>query len=227
MRWAIPLRLLVALVGVAGFPASDAELQVADADAVYHDAETGFVFSEASAKYSIDGSVVVFRVAVPSPSASGTGFDVVLQVVSPKNVGWVGLAWGGGMARNPLTVAWWNNNQAVVSSRYSPGHTYPTPYSGATVNVFKTGTKSNGTHWQFTAKCTGCTTYTTDTGRNVVLNPNGGNRLAFAYAASRPSNPASNLSSFSEHDVFAYWSHDFNAGKNTDFQTLVAKNLGR
>ncbi len=138
MRRAIPFRFALALVGVgtsskpsspnmilltltaAGFPASDAELSQADTSAVYHDAETGFVFSEASAKYSIDGSAVTFRVAIPSPATTGAGYDVVLQVVSPNNVGWVGLAWGGGMSHNPLTVAWWNNGQAIVSSRYSP-----------------------------------------------------------------------------------------------------------
>ncbi len=107
------------------------------------------------------------------------------------------------------------------------GHTYPGPWSGSSLSVFKTGTRSNGTHWQFTAKCTGCTQFTTESGRNVILNPNGGNRFAFAYGAGRPSNPSSNTSTFNEHDVFGYWSHDFNSAKNDNFQSLVSKNLGR
>ncbi len=86
---------------------------------MYHDAETGFVFSEASQKYSIDGSYVTFRVAIPTPVPEGTAYDVVLQMIAPNAVGWLGLAWGGGMAKNPLTVGWWYGGKPVVSSRYS------------------------------------------------------------------------------------------------------------
>lgn len=83
----------------------------------------------------------------------------------------------------------------------------------------------NSTHWQFTAKCSGCTSFTGSGNVHTVLNPTGVNELAFAYAATKPSNPSSNLSSFGVHDLYAYWSHDFSAAGNTGFASLVAKNL--
>jgi hypothetical protein len=99
------------------------------------------------------------------------------------------------------------------------GHMTPTVYSGATLQVLRTGTHTNGTHWQITAKCTGCTAF-----GGKVLTPTGSNRLAFAYAKAKPSNPSSSSSSFSVHDVTNYWSHDFAAAANTNFAALVTKN---
>lgn len=97
----------------------------------------------------------------------------------------------------------------------------PTVYSGATIEVLKTGTHTNSTHWQITAKCTGCTSFS-----SKVLNPKGSNRLAFAYAKSKPSNPSSNSSSFNVHDVTNYWNHDFASAANANFAALVTKNGG-
>lgn len=68
--------------------------------------------------YSL-GSGITFRVAVPSSISSQTPFDVVVQVIAPNQVGWAGLAWGGKMTSNPLTVAWANGNSAIVSSRFA------------------------------------------------------------------------------------------------------------
>lgn len=86
---------------------------------MYHDAETGFTFSQYNAAYSIGHSLAI-RIAVPSPVTSGSAYDAVLQVVAPKDVaGWTGLAWGGQMLYNPLTVFWVNGNTPVVSSRYA------------------------------------------------------------------------------------------------------------
>lgn len=105
-------------------------------------------------------------------------------------------------------------------------HVLPSTYSGATYEVFKTGTRSNGTHWQFTAKCSGCTSYSGAGGSQRYLNPKGGNRLAFAYAAAKPSSPSSASSSFGVHDVFGYWTHDFSMAQNPSFNNLVTKNGG-
>lgn len=84
----------------------------------------------------------------------------------------------------------------------------------------------NKTHWQFTAKCTGCTSYIGASNRAVNLSPSGSNRFAFAYGASKPGT-VSNTSAFPVHDVTGYWSHDFAGAANGDFDALVAKNLGK
>lgn len=103
-------------------------------------------------------------------------------------------------------------------------HTAPTAYTGATLQVLKGGTKTNGTHWQFTAKCTGCTQFTTTGTTTKTLNPAGTNRLAFAYSKAKPSQPASESSPINVHDLFNYWEHDFASAGNAAFQDLVAKN---
>jgi hypothetical protein len=107
------------------------------------------------------------------------------------------------------------------------GHYLPRAYAGSTYEIFKTGTRNNGTHWQVTAKCSGCTSYAYGSSSLINrLNPNGSNRLAFAYSATKPSNPSSNASDFGEHSVIGFWNHDFGSAANPTFTALVAKNLG-
>ena len=85
----------------------------------YHDPETGFTFSQYMGAYDI-GRNITFRIAVPSPAPDNASYDAVLQVVVPVEVvGWVGLAWGGSMLYNPLTVSWVNGKTPVISSRYA------------------------------------------------------------------------------------------------------------
>jgi len=207
---------------LAGFPSWGA--QAADTS-VYRDPETGFTFSQFNAAYQIGNSIAI-RIAVPSPVAANTPYDAVIQIVAPNAVvGWTGLAWGGTMLSNPLTLFWEYNSKPLVSSRYTNTRVMPPAWTGASLTVFKTGTKTNGTHWQFTAKCTGCTSFTGSSNSNTVLTPTGVNRLAFAYATARPSNPSSNTSSIGPHDVYNYWNHDFASAGNTAFASLVAKNL--
>ena len=103
----------------------------------------------------------------------------------------------------------------------------PGPYAGASYTVFKTGTRSNSTHWQITLKCTGCTSIPVSSSRSSYLEPGSINRLAMAFAAAKPANPSSNTSTFSIHDAHAYWNHDFSKARNTDFEALVAKNGAR
>lgn len=86
---------------------------------MYNDPETGFTFAQYQATYSLGGKYITFRIAVPGDAIQGTAYDTVLQVVAPNDVGWVGLAWGGSMTYNPLTVSWSNNGNAVLSSRYA------------------------------------------------------------------------------------------------------------
>ena len=87
----------------------------------------------------------------------------------------------------------------------------PTAYTGAVYQQLTTGNRVNGTHWQLTVKCTGCTSFTGANGA-VRLNPTGSNRFAFAYAASKPSTPSSNTTSFSMHDGMT--THNFYSLEN-------------
>lgn len=78
----------------------------------YCDAATGVCYYETSA------SNATYRVAIPDVDAAP--FDILLQIVAPKSVGWAGVAWGGHMAQNPLTLGWANGNAStVVSSRWA------------------------------------------------------------------------------------------------------------
>ncbi|KAH8197440.1 hypothetical protein TruAng_008417 [Truncatella angustata] len=169
------------------------------------DPETGFTFSSYAASYAI-GKTLTIRVAIPSNATPNAPYDAVVQLAAPVEVGWTGLAWGGSMVQNPLTIGWANGNSAIITPRWATGHSTPAVYSGATLQVLKIGTHTNGASG---AK---------------VLSPTGSNRLAFAYSKSKPSNPSSGSSSFPVHDVTNYWSHDFAAAQNVNFAALVAKN---
>ena len=68
--------------------------------------------------YEVAASNATYRVAIPNVGAAP--FDILLQIVAPKSVGWAGIAWGGHMAQNPLTLGWANGNATtVVSSRWA------------------------------------------------------------------------------------------------------------
>jgi hypothetical protein len=127
MRWSLGITWAAAALGIGlqMYPShrtSLTQLPVSRAQAadskVYRDAETGFTFTEYAAEYDI-GSSIMFRIALPEP-VNVTNYDVVLQVVAPKDVGWAGLAWGGSMLDCPLTVSWANGQTLIISSRYAP-----------------------------------------------------------------------------------------------------------
>ena len=103
-------------VSAYGWPSSKITTR-AESAVSYTDPDTGFVFSEFKAAFTLQSNIV-YRFAVASNAPSGA-YDVVIQVVSPNQVGWNGLAWGGNMVRNPLTVAYPNGNRATVSSRWA------------------------------------------------------------------------------------------------------------
>jgi hypothetical protein len=106
---------------------------------------------------------------------------------------------------------------------YCSGHSTPQSYAGATFTLLSKGNKSNGTHWQLTAKCSGCTTWTGSSGATRI-DPNDSKRLGYACSASKPSSPGSNTSTIPVHDVYNYFTHDFSAGANANFQALLQKN---
>ncbi|KAI1424296.1 hypothetical protein F5Y12DRAFT_715441 [Xylaria sp. FL1777] len=213
MRWNLGLVYVAALLGYTS------EGLAADTTIV-RDPETGFTFSEYQAAYVI-GQTITFRVAVPLPAASN--YDLVFQIIAPNAVGWTGLAWGGSMINNPLTIGWASGSTPVVSVRRTSVRTQPQVYTGATAQILKTGTRVNGTHWQITAKCSGCSYFTTTGTTTKSLNANGSNRLAFAYSKTRPPS-ASTAVTISVHDTFNYWDHDFSTAGNPDFDALVQKN---
>ncbi|KAI0836202.1 CBD9-like protein [Hypoxylon sp. FL0890] len=216
------MRLNFALVGAAALLGFGSEV---NAD-VYRDPDTGFTFSQYNAPITTGStSYITFRIAIPSPAPSGQPYDAVLQVVAPNVAGWVGLAWGGTMPNNPLQIGWANGASAVTSVRRSTSHTAPSLDSSATLQLLSKGTKTNGTHWQYTAKCTGCTRFTTTGSTIKTLNPSGSNRLALAYSKTKPSQPYSSSSPINVHDLFNYWDHDFAAAGNAQFEELVTRNL--
>ncbi|KAF1958870.1 CBD9-like protein [Byssothecium circinans] len=212
---------LVALVGLVSARPSEVLVQ-RDTAIKYTDPETGFTFSEFKAAYSLSSNVV-YRIALPQSPPSGA-YDAVIQVVAPNQVGWTGLAWGGTMLRNPLTVAYPNgNNKPTVSSRWATAHATPTSYTGATYSSLSAGNRANGTHWQYSVLCRGCTQWNGANGLTRI-NPTGTSRVAFAYSPQKPSSPSSNTSTIAVHEVANAWNHDFSQGLNANWAALLTKN---
>ena len=104
----------------------------------------------------------------------------------------------------------------------------PATYSGASYTILKTGTHTNSTHWQYTAKCTGCAYFSSGSSK-TQLSPTGVNHLAWAVttAGAKPPNAGSNTSTLNVHDVYGYWGHDFSQAGNANFAALVAKDSGK
>ena len=124
-----------------------------------------------------------------------------------------------------------SNPSESITDISSSTRVQPPISSLSPTTLYKTGTHVNKTHWQYTAKCSGCTSYTgaksgssSSSSTKVSLTPTGTNQLAFAFASAKPSNPSSNTSAtLGVHDVYAYWQHDFSVGKNTNWGALVGK----
>ncbi len=93
-------------------PEADEVLEVS-APGKYCDAATTICYSEYKTAQD-----VTFRIAI-SDQAKAAPFDVLVSIVAPKAIGWAGIAWGGVMAKNPLTVGWANGDKTVVSSRWA------------------------------------------------------------------------------------------------------------
>ncbi|KAJ4398968.1 hypothetical protein N0V85_006148 [Neurospora sp. IMI 360204] len=176
-------------------------------------------------EFTVAAQKITYRIAIPEVAAAP--FDIYLQIIAPKaTAGWAGIAWGGKMSNNPLTIGWALPNGgdgSVVSSRFTSGHSAPGAYSGATYTVLPS-TTANATHWQLDVLCQGCSKWA-----NGSLNPNGANAFAWAKATKAVANPASNSSSFSSHDGKAVWSHDLSLARvpQSAFDALVAgKSVG-
>jgi hypothetical protein len=216
MRLASVIKNFAALLAIAS------QTQAADST-VYQDPTTGFTFSAYSAQYQLGGTLQ-YRIAVPSNATATAPYGAVIQVVAPIGVGWTALAWAGTMIRNPLTVSWASGNTPVVSSRWATAYSAPAMYPSATYQILSKGTSVNSTHWQYTALCTGCTSYTGSNNQNVIINPKDTNRrLAFAYSRNKPSG-TSTSAPLAAHEVHTAWYHDLAAAANPRFYELVDQN---
>lgn len=165
---------------------------------------------------------VSFRIAIPDTATAAAPYDIAISIVAPKAIGWAGIAWGGAMANNPLTLAWSNAATAVVSSRRTTGHTLPTAYAGASYTVLPSS-KTNATHWQLDAICTGCSTWAAAAGgKATTLDPSSAAiSLAYATSATAPADPSNNASRFGIHSAKGKWSQDFSSAKLAGFASLV------
>ena len=111
------MKVSTALLALAGSavaapldPNFDADVEQAVA-AKACSASTSLCYNEYAAS-----SGVLYRVAIPS-TATAAPFDVAIQIVAPKSVGWAGISWGGSMANAPLTMGWANGANVTVASR--------------------------------------------------------------------------------------------------------------
>lgn len=209
----------LSLLALAGTQVWAAGTEKRQSQTKYCPGDTQICFSE----FKVPTHDVIYRIAIPDVSAAP--FDVLLQIVAPiSTTGWAGIAWGGKMTNNPLTVGWSNGKSAVVSSRFatyvcssspgtesqlisSSGKTLPGAYAGATYAVLPTS-NANATHWQLDVLCRGCSQWS-----GGSLNPNGVNSLAWAKGTGAVSAASSNTSSFQYHDGRGVVSHDLNAAK--------------
>ncbi|KAK4149996.1 cellobiose dehydrogenase [Chaetomidium leptoderma] len=181
------------------------------AAAKYCDAATTICYSE-----WLSPEKIAFRIAIPDTAKAGN-FDVLLQIAAPTTVGWAGIAWGGVMVNNPLTVGWANGDTAVVSSRSASSRSYPTPFAGATYTVLP-GSTANSTHWTLNVLAKGVSAW-----GGTKLNPAGSVSLAYAQSASPPNEPANNATRFSIHNSRGKWSHDLKSAQIANFEKLVQK----
>jgi len=191
----------------------------------YNDPDTGLTFSWTYEEYILSTGYFSFRTAQAPDAVNGNDYDIVLQIVAPNSIGWLGLAFGGSMTFNPLLVAWkgpTTAQPALISSRWAEGHTAPKAYPNANYTIYKQGTKSNNTHWQVTARCHGCTSWS-NKGSSKYINPNGSQRIAWAFSNSKPTQPSNVNSAIPYHGTPNYFNHEFGPGSNPNYVSTVQK----
>ncbi|KAI1376862.1 putative iron reductase domain protein [Hypoxylon crocopeplum] len=186
-------------------------------NAQFCEEDTGVCYSEVT----VGVAPITWRIAIPSVEQGP--FDVLLQVVAPKTVGWAGLAWGGGMLYNPITLGWANGNNTVGAARFATAHIQPEIYDPAAHTVLK-GSTANETHWTLTTLCQGCSTWIHNGGAKETLDP-GATAASFAYAASAvppidPTDPLTPIGIHSEHGIFTL---DLASAKSEQFDSWVSQ----
>ncbi|KAI1298353.1 hypothetical protein F5Y03DRAFT_269846 [Xylaria venustula] len=209
MKWTSSLAGLLSLSTVVS----------AQADSTpFTDVDTGITFQSATNEVG-----VTYRLALPANATADKAYDVILQVVAPITLGWVGWAWGGAMTYDPLTVVWANGNNVVFSSRQALGYYQPVAYTDAKYTVLK-GTSVNATHFKLTAVCAGCASWADFDGNPTTLDGTGQVNFAYAYSATPVDDPASSDSTFAIHDSVGHWTHDLGAARSDKFSAWVKAN---
>ncbi|KIH95167.1 hypothetical protein SPBR_03535 [Sporothrix brasiliensis 5110] len=213
----VRVQLASLALAASALAAPATELLPRSSDAKACDATSKICYSE-----YVSPNGVSFRIAIPDTATATAPYDIALSIVAPKAIGWAAVAWGGAMANNPLTVGWSNAATAVVSSRRATGHTLPTAYDGASYKVLPSS-KTNDTHWQLDAICTGCSTWVGAAGSEAkTLDPaSAAISLAYATSATAPADPSNNASRFGIHSAKGKWTQDFGSAKLTGFASLV------
>ncbi|TLD30888.1 hypothetical protein PspLS_02685 [Pyricularia sp. CBS 133598] len=154
---------------------------------------------------------IAFRVAIPDTATQGTSFDVLLQIVAPKTVGWAGIAWTGRMVNNPLTIAYSDGGSGVTI------HVSPSPYPGASYEDLPMST-TNATHWRLDTICTGCSSW-----QGGGLDPASTTAaIAWAMAYAAPAQPSSNTSYIRYHSNRDHISFDLAAANIANFNDVVS-----
>lgn len=105
---------------------------------------------------------------------------------------------------------------------FSGYYAVPLPYDGAEHTYLK-GTTSNATHWQVTARCQGCTRWSSADG-DFNLETGSDAILAYACSSVAPDEPASNTSQFNIHEQFGIWNHNLSFGKSASFADWIKNN---
>jgi hypothetical protein len=112
----------------------------------------------------------------------------------------------------------------MISDADKPSGYYavPQPYEGAEYTYLK-GTTANSTHWTMTARCQGCTRWSSADGDFNLENENEA-VLAYACSSVPPEERTSNTSSFNIHEQFGIWSHNLAIAKNASFSDWIKNN---
>ncbi|KAG8919367.1 hypothetical protein FRC00_011433, partial [Tulasnella sp. 408] len=123
--------------------------------------------------------------------------EFIGQFTVPIAGKWAGVGLGPGMSGNLLIAAWPNSGSIVKTTRQSIAYGTPTLYSGPTITTINT--YINATHWKWTYRCQGCTSWT--------INGNAGSLdysqycvLGFAYSTTAVDTPSSSSSTMIQHD---------------------------
>ncbi|RXG43115.1 hypothetical protein VDGE_09058 [Verticillium dahliae] len=172
-----------------------------------------------------DRAGVRYGIAIPTSAAPGQSFDAILQITAPISIGWAGLAWGGGMTYNPLSIVWPNGNDVMISARMAFGYSVPPPYP-ATTHTLLSGSGANATHFTVTALCRGCTYWSVQGSDPESLNPNGENYLANAYSTVPVDYPEEEQTTFGIHQGTNHWYHDFALAKQAGFEQWAGSGGG-
>jgi hypothetical protein len=112
----------------------------------------------------------------------------------------------------------------VALLKYDSSISLPLGYDQAEHTLLK-GTTTNSTHWTVNALCRGCTGWQSNDDTRYALNGTGTTEFAWAYGVSQVEDPARNDSAFNVHQAWGKWTHDLNAARINDFDSLVRTNL--